>query len=85
MGAEFWLDEQGYFVVLHVCGGAGEERMQVFPRLWLEAHWEWCDGWYMCVHGRVILLVFSEQYVWCLHVDWRGVRVLPPVMPGGVP
>jgi hypothetical protein len=37
MRAEFWLDDVRCFFILHAARAAGEEGMEVFPGLWLDA------------------------------------------------
>ncbi|GHO60839.1 hypothetical protein KSB_93140 [Ktedonobacter robiniae] len=41
------LNDLIHAFVVHLFGGTGEEGMQVFPGLWRNAHWQWCDA--VCV------------------------------------
>ena len=47
----FRLDDLGRFFVLHAFGGAGEERMKIFPGKWLNAQGKWIAGLSVALHG----------------------------------
>lgn len=59
--------------VLHLLGGPREEGMQIFPGLWSNTYWQWCDAVCVVVHRKVlppVVLAWCER-LWTDALSWR--------------